>query len=1295
MTSDYNNEEIRESSFPADLKNEPDPIDMYGVWVKSGPHDSESVHPIPEKTENDAASAAADPLPEETFFQEPADIEDIEPEKTFTDNPTADIDTDISFMQEELPPEDISATAETEYSENDLKLDDIAFDDIDAVFTEDNQNGFDSAGDDIADDIETEKLKAETPEPEYPDISDNFESDIIKEEIIQDTDINPLEESYQPQSTKNKAPAVFEFEDIDFDEITSDSDGFINESEQEFLTSEGNSDNGPDEIEFENIRFSDIDGTEDTIISDISEPQDTMIPETTDEKTAAAGTEEENLIQQIGLDEEIDINSFLSDFESEKPSSDNTEKTADVSDSMDLDLDEFIDTFNKSGEIDNSREKDDLFDETEPINLDLEFDEEYIAETEKLRSAGAGSAHSEFFDSEFGVEFVDETGGEEKRDKTPAVSETRQEVTVSGLDDFDAMFASIQDESQNIEPAADNIDSVSASIPETEPVFQEEVSDSSGIDATDSYETTEFDDFLSELDNTPSQAVSQNSTEEKTEDKYNLTVTEDVSETSASSQSQILEEENFSVSLFDGDNPSLYEEDKTDSLGNTAGLASLHSEDEENEIDKILADIDFDDAANGETPQDETAESTGETIPEDFITEPETTEPVMEEVSFDDLQIDEAANGEVPSDGTAESTGETIPEDFITEPEMTEPVMEEVSFDDLQIDDASSGETPQEETTTFTEEPLPENFTTEPETTEPVMEEVSFDDFQIDEAANGEAPSDETAESTGETIPEDFITEPETTEPVMEEVSFDDLQIDDASSGETPQEETTTFTEEPLPENFTTEPETTEPVMEEVSFDDLQIDEAANGETPQEEFSDGPDKKPIDFLENEGYTGGDSNSKDITFDDLEALENDLRSDNLPEDLCAEKDENNGEEMNDKANEILLTIAEELSSIKKEISSLKMDVIQRHQERSSDIPPQQTEASSSSGFFSDDDTDETIALTGDELNNILITADFTEEEVDSGKENTAETEEAASEIPESDNSSELVSMLQEPEEAEEVKGTDIFDLSDEVENNTEDFQKTSLEDFLNVDSDISIPTDEDAENSGIDMDFPNIGGSNVEISHITSLDDETGYLSGSGEVEPDFDDVIMEEPGLESIDFEKEQLQEPELNDFSMNIEDFNKEVESEEDFGGLNLEGLAEDSQNQEENSDLDLTEDLLNDSLEEDGLSVAQEDAVPADTDEIEIPAEPAETVIEPVQENEVQKQDEVPAHISVDTTGSGSSASAINTLPSDLKEEIKSVLSYMDQLLENLPEEKIEEFARSEHFEVYKKLFADLGIS
>jgi hypothetical protein len=35
------------------------------------------------------------------------------------------------------------------------------------------------------------------------------------------------------------------------------------------------------------------------------------------------------------------------------------------------------------------------------------------------------------------------------------------------------------------------------------------------------------------------------------------------------------------------------------------------------------------------------------------------------------------------------------------------------------------------------------------------------------------------------------------------------------------------------------------------------------------------------------------------------------------------------------------------------------------------------------------------------------------------------------------------------------------------------------------------------------------------------------------------------------------------------------------------------------------------------------------------------------------------------------------------------------MDQLLESLPDEKIEEFARSEYFDTYKKLFKELGLA
>jgi len=56
---------------------------------------------------------------------------------------------------------------------------------------------------------------------------------------------------------------------------------------------------------------------------------------------------------------------------------------------------------------------------------------------------------------------------------------------------------------------------------------------------------------------------------------------------------------------------------------------------------------------------------------------------------------------------------------------------------------------------------------------------------------------------------------------------------------------------------------------------------------------------------------------------------------------------------------------------------------------------------------------------------------------------------------------------------------------------------------------------------------------------------------------------------------------------------------------------------------------------------------------------------------------------------------ASAPEPVVSDkLKTDIKSVLLYLDQLLASLPEEKIEEFASSEYYDTYKKLFEELGL-
>ncbi|HAW86097.1 MAG TPA: hypothetical protein DCX65_07435 [Spirochaetaceae bacterium] len=50
--------------------------------------------------------------------------------------------------------------------------------------------------------------------------------------------------------------------------------------------------------------------------------------------------------------------------------------------------------------------------------------------------------------------------------------------------------------------------------------------------------------------------------------------------------------------------------------------------------------------------------------------------------------------------------------------------------------------------------------------------------------------------------------------------------------------------------------------------------------------------------------------------------------------------------------------------------------------------------------------------------------------------------------------------------------------------------------------------------------------------------------------------------------------------------------------------------------------------------------------------------------------------------------------SVPDKLSHDVKSVLVYLDQLLSALPEDKIEEFAASEYYDTYKKLFEELGI-
>jgi hypothetical protein len=102
----------------------------------------------------------------------------------------------------------------------------------------------------------------------------------------------------------------------------------------------------------------------------------------------------------------------------------------------------------------------------------------------------------------------------------------------------------------------------------------------------------------------------------------------------------------------------------------------------------------------------------------------------------------------------------------------------------------------------------------------------------------------------------------------------------------------------------------------------------------------------------------------------------------------------------------------------------------------------------------------------------------------------------------------------------------------------------------------------------------------------------------------------------------------------------------------------------------------------------------IPEDTSYLddEKPVEFDESAPEPLEEALVPIPEKKPAPPRVPADEGDP---ALQGVPQRFKQELRTVLSYMDILLESLPEEKIEEFARSEHFEPYKKLFKELGLA
>lgn len=644
--------------------------------------------------------------------------------------------------------------------------------------------------------------------------------------------------------------------------------------------------------------------------------------------------------------------------------------------------------------------------------------------------------------------------------------------------------------------------------------------------------------------------------------------------------------------------------------------------------------------------------------------------------------------------------------------------LDEDSFESLDLDDFLSDEgspEPQEVSETFVEEePIDLDFTEMTDDTEKPMDndtppaglenfsEISLDDFE------DAAPSDSSG-SDGNFEPVD--------------------DFDDIIKGDTTEEQNSEQKEKPVLDiNVTADDEAAK--VQPLSELSSQVVED-NADIPifgtDEDKEDKTDSKTANTEE------------PAFFDDIEAVKQDLLSTpqntehtNETEPTAPAPEQETKDSMNttaetsqhpaaeqDKATELLMKIAHEISDLKAELNNLKATMTAQSktvaESSVKDTGNPQTEKNAdteSSGFFSDDDTDETIALTGDELNNILITADFTEERnSEDGERAPAEETQAA----------------EEENENYEVPPVLTKDIDPDMEETPP--ADHSFEDSIAEPEPVESDGDYKPEAEGEKL-LASDPVFNVEAAPITSLPEDLSYLDESSDV-PDEGGELIDNDSSDQETAELEEIEEAEPADEESDFEDINIEsfdIPSEQEIEVPNIEPIAEEPkaaavieaepETEEVRFPAEVTEERTIHELQNDedfpnpfaDASTASEAEIKEEI--IEEPFVAGAPVIESAAEETGHEApiEELNAIPELEPEEEGNSKEpkqetllqaatkkreATISIPLELKNEIKSVLSYMDQLLEALPEKKIEEFAKSEYFETYKHLFEELGIS
>ena len=880
----------------------------------------------------------------------------------------------------------------------------------------------------------------------------------------------------------------------------------------------------------------------------------------------------------------------------------------------------------------------------------------------------------------------------------------------------------------------------------------------------------------------------------------------------------------------------------TDELANITDGFEVEQVDAPGETDDLdLGDFDLPDSTESQAAE---TESEVEFEPE-TETETEVTEDDSSDISFDteisdsdseDLSFDfEDASTETESTDTEE----TAATDDSEEVEFGED--EEISLDDF-MDGGFSDESVAAGNNGYEAgaEPAaaPSSSDTEELSLDDFMDGDSFDSApeaakeaeQIEDEApldmdisfDDSADSIETEDNVSLDISSDDDDQFEDTD--TEEVETEEVSLDDFGSSFTA-EETSTPSSSGSDENISTE---------DVDLSDFGIDADAE-ETPiVQDVEEAKNKeKVVDY----DLSVGDENTASAP------VVNEIKSDTTEETVteAAEPvEETPAPAANTTTvdNSLLQQIVSELSSLKDEMNKLKTN-LQEIKSQENTVSPAATvaagvaglaagaavaaaatteadeipEAKDEGGFFSGDDEDETIALSFDELDNIMNTAEFGDTVEADNSEASEEETPAETEVSE------------EPAVTEETEEPVIEETSVEIEE--------PASDELNIEETETVAIEEEAVDTDDTVIDESIISSEVEAEDDIVEDSVESEIENaiSDETDTSLDDINFDENQSENFDFSDEKLEEPKIDEF---IPDGNDELYENEELpdeisipkgDDLLVESTSSDFMDSvKETTEEDSSPEFIaDDTAEEDTLDLPTElpDDIGDTTDSVEEPvieetvtAEPEieigedltselqteeapsfedETVIEenladePIQDEIVEEEPFVEEEVAVEETveeeaaseetiesdftdddiptvdkvlgddtiteetevseteveepsveetvidepvveetevnedpASAASFAEVDNLDNtlsesnlayldktesnglsdsianaDLKQDIKSVLLYMDQLLENLPEEKIVEFAKSDEFVTYKKLFNELGLS